>query len=125
LHPSETTHYSLLESTKNQSDYIGRSSELRRGVRFLLSLAGYIFQERYIVTAGDISEGDTMDELINALSQKTGLPEDKARVAVETVVNYLKSKLPESAAGHLDTALSGESGGIAERISGIFGKKSA
>ncbi len=40
-----------------------------------------------------------MDELINTLTQKTGLPEDKARVAVDTVVDYTKSKLPSSVAG--------------------------
>lgn len=66
-----------------------------------------------------------MDELVNTLSQKTGLPEDKARVAVETVVNYIKSKLPESVAGQVDSALTGEGGSISERLGGIFGKKSA
>ena len=67
-----------------------------------------------------------MDELINTLSQKTGLPEDQARVAVDTVVNYLKSKLPASVAGQVDNALTGEGGSsITERLGGILGKKSA
>jgi hypothetical protein len=50
-----------------------------------------------------------MDELIKLVSQKTGLPQDKAKVAVETVVNFLKQKLPPSIAGQLDTLLSGGS----------------
>ncbi len=66
-----------------------------------------------------------MDELVNTLTQKTGLPEDQARVAVDTVVNYLKSKLPASVAGQVDNALSGEGSSISERLGGIFGKKSA
>jgi hypothetical protein len=66
-----------------------------------------------------------MDELINTLVQKTGLPEDKARVAADTVINYLKSKLPAPVAGQLDSAVAGEGGSISERLGGIFGKKSA
>jgi hypothetical protein len=66
-----------------------------------------------------------MDELVNTLCQKTGLPEDKARVAVDTVVNYLKSKLPASVAGQVDNALTGEGSSISERLGGILGKKSA
>ena len=68
-----------------------------------------------------------MDQLINTLTQKTGLSEDKARVAVDTVVNFLKSKLPGSVGGQLDNALSGgqAGSGISERLGGILGKKSA
>lgn len=67
-----------------------------------------------------------MDQLINTLTQKTGLSEDKARVAVDTVVNFLKSKLPGPVGGQLDNALSGQAGsGISERLGGILGKKSA
>lgn len=68
-----------------------------------------------------------MDELVNTLSQKTGLSADKARVAVDTVVNYLKSKLPASVAGQVENALTGESSSssISERLGGILGKKSA
>jgi len=69
-----------------------------------------------------------MDELINTVSQKTGLPEDKARVAVDAVLNFVKSKLPESVAGQVDSAVTGESAkgsSVAERLGGILGKKSA
>ena len=34
-----------------------------------------------------------MDQLLKLVVKKTGLPEDKAKVAVETVVGFLKKKL--------------------------------
>ncbi len=48
-----------------------------------------------------------MDELIKLVSQKTGLPADKAKLAVDTVINFLKGKLPPSVAGQLDGLLAG------------------
>jgi hypothetical protein len=66
-----------------------------------------------------------MDELVNTLSQKSGLPQDKARGAGDTVVNYLKSRLPASAAGQVHSALTGEGSSISEHLAGILGKKSA
>ena len=48
-----------------------------------------------------------MDELVKLVSQKTGLPQDKAKMAVETVVNFLKQKLPPALAGQLDAILAG------------------
>jgi uncharacterized protein (DUF2267 family) len=49
-----------------------------------------------------------MKDLIKLVSDKTGLSEDKARVAVETVTTYLKSKLPGSIAAQVDSYLSGD-----------------
>jgi nucleoid DNA-binding protein len=46
-----------------------------------------------------------MDELVKLVSQKTGLPQDKAKLAVETVLNFLKQKLPATFAGQLDAIL--------------------
>ncbi len=48
-----------------------------------------------------------MEELIKLVAQKTGLPPDKAKVAIDTVINFLKKKLPPSIAGQLDTILAG------------------
>jgi uncharacterized protein (DUF2267 family) len=56
-----------------------------------------------------IEEDSEMDELVKLVSQKTGLPQDKAKVAVETVINFLKQKLPPSIAGQLDALLAGGS----------------
>lgn len=55
-----------------------------------------------------------MDELVQLVSQKTGLPQDRAKVAVETVMNFLKQKLPPTIAGQLDVVLAG--GNIQENI---------
>lgn len=68
-----------------------------------------------------------MDELVKTLCEKTGLPEDKARMAADTVINFIKSKLPESVSSQLDGALTGQgsSGSIADRLGGILGKKAA
>lgn len=70
-----------------------------------------------------------MDELINQVAQRTGLPPDKARTAVETVLGFLKDRLPGPVASQLDKALSakgGGAGGIGEAgqdLGGIFGRK--
>ena len=52
-----------------------------------------------------------MDDLINLVTQKTGLSQDDARKAVEVVVNALKAKLPPAISSHLDAFLSGGMGG--------------
>jgi uncharacterized protein YggU (UPF0235/DUF167 family) len=39
-------------------------------------------------------KGKTMDELVRLVAKKTKLPEAQAKVAVETVIGFLKSKLP-------------------------------
>lgn len=67
-----------------------------------------------------------MDELIKRISEKTGLPEDKARAAAETAVNFLKEKLPAPVAGQIDTALGSSAAASAvdkasDAIGGITG----
>jgi nucleoid DNA-binding protein len=68
-----------------------------------------------------------MDELVQLVSEKTGLSEDKARTAVDTVVGYLKENLPAPIAGQIEKALSGaggvDVGGLAEGLGGMLGKK--
>jgi len=51
-----------------------------------------------------------MDELVQVVSQKTGLSEEKSRQAVEIVLEYLKGKLPAPIAGQLDNIMSGSEG---------------
>ncbi|MGH9346995.1 MAG: hypothetical protein ACRD26_06980 [Vicinamibacterales bacterium] len=62
-------------------------------------------------------------ELIRAVMEKAAVSEDQARKAAETVVGYLKDKLPSAVSSQLDSATSGGSnlGSIAEGISGKFG----
>lgn len=73
-----------------------------------------------------------MDELTKLVSERTGIPADKAKMAVTTVVGFLKGKLPPPLAAQLDnfmpgnkqglSAESGELGSIASGIGNMFGK---
>jgi uncharacterized protein (DUF2267 family) len=62
-----------------------------------------------------------MDEIINQVAQRTGLAPDKARTAVDTVIGFLKTRLPAPIASQLDNALSGSGGtaGMAEAAKGL------
>lgn len=53
-----------------------------------------------------------MEELINAVVAKTGLSESHARLAVETVLSFLKAKLPAPLASQLDGLLNGGGAGV-------------
>lgn len=68
-----------------------------------------------------------MDELVRLVVQKTGLPEATARTAVQTVIDYLKKKLPGPVGGQIDAILkSGGSSGmgdVAKNLGGVLGKK--
>jgi hypothetical protein len=73
-----------------------------------------------------------MEELIKAVVQKTGISEDQARSAIETVVGFLKSKLPAPLASHVDSALGAAGGALGNvdlgglaggALGGLFGKK--
>jgi hypothetical protein len=70
-----------------------------------------------------------MNEIIQRLIERTGLPEDKAAAAVDTVIGFLKEKLPAPLASQLDGVISGESGmadklgGMGASLGGMFGKK--
>lgn len=46
-----------------------------------------------------------MEELVALVVKKTGLPKDQAAIAVMTVVNFLKSKLPAPVAAQVDAVL--------------------
>ncbi len=62
-----------------------------------------------------------MDELVKQVAQRTGISQDQARTAVETVVNFLKSKLPAPVAGQIDAVLSGKSpADVAGGLGGLF-----
>lgn len=59
-----------------------------------------------------------MDELVNMVAQRTGIPADKARMAVETVLGHLKEKLPAPIASQIDAALGGGGGGLGGILGG-------
>jgi hypothetical protein len=69
-----------------------------------------------------------VDELVKLVAEKTGVSEDIARIAVQTVVGYLKDRLPAPIAGQIDSIVQGggSAGGaadIAKDLGGLFGKK--
>lgn len=69
-----------------------------------------------------------MDELIKEVTKRTGLPEDQARSAAEAVIGFLKTKLPEPAAGMLSQYMGGQApsgdlvGQATKAIGGFFKK---
>ena len=48
-----------------------------------------------------------MDELIKLVVQKTGISEQQAKIAVDTVLTFLKQKLPAPMGSQIDNFLSG------------------
>ncbi len=67
-----------------------------------------------------------MDELVELVSQKTGLSEEKSRQAVEIVLEYLKERLPAPIGGQLENILSGAEGdggidNLAKNLGGLLG----
>jgi hypothetical protein len=71
----------------------------------------------------------SMNEIIQRLIERTGLPEAQAAQAAEVVIGYLKEKLPPSVASQIDGLAGGESGatgmlgGIGARLGDMFGRK--
>jgi uncharacterized protein (DUF2267 family) len=53
-----------------------------------------------------------MDQLINQIVQRTGISQDQAQKAVEVVLNFAKGRLPAPIASQLESALTGQSGGM-------------
>ncbi len=66
-----------------------------------------------------------MDELVKLVAQKTGLSDQMARAVVDTVVNYLKGRLPTPTAGQIDAVLSGQTpgGDFTKGLGSLLGKK--
>jgi uncharacterized protein (DUF2267 family) len=64
-----------------------------------------------------------MDELIKLVSSKVGISEAQAKDAVETVLGFLKDKLPSPVAGQVESVLKGDMGDVAGTLGGLFGKK--
>ncbi len=70
-----------------------------------------------------------MEEMIQRVIERTGLPEDKAVAAVQTVIGFLKEKLPGPVASQLDGVMGGGStggdkpGGIGAKLGDMLGGK--
>jgi hypothetical protein len=57
-----------------------------------------------------------MDELIEAIKQKTGLPADKAQGAAEAALEFIKNKLPAPIASQIDGFLEGNAANISDAV---------
>lgn len=71
-----------------------------------------------------------MDKLIALVTQKAGIPADKAQMAITTVLGFLKGKLPAPLAGQIDNAVNGAGDGeggtpglddVKKGLGGMFG----
>jgi uncharacterized protein (DUF2267 family) len=64
-----------------------------------------------------------MEELVKLVAQKTGLSEEMAKVAVDTVIDFLKEKMPGPAAAQLDALLEGgDASNLLGGLGGLLGK---
>lgn len=66
-----------------------------------------------------------MEELYALVAKKTGLPKEQAKLAVDTVITFIKKKLPAPVAAQIDTVLGGKPdlGAAADMLGGLFGGK--
>lgn len=64
-----------------------------------------------------------MQELIKLVTQKAGISEEQARTAIETVLGFLKQKLPAPIAGQIDSVLGGGMPDLSKGLGGLFGGK--
>ena len=65
-----------------------------------------------------------MDELVKLVSKKVGIPEAQAKIAVETVLKFLKEKLPAPIASQVDAVIEGgQLPGALAGLGDLLGKK--
>ena len=61
------------------------------------------------------------------VSEKTGIPEDQAQIAVETVLGFMKQRLPAPVAAQVDALLKNNTGSGRDNAikgsGGLFGQK--
>jgi uncharacterized protein (DUF2267 family) len=63
-----------------------------------------------------------MDELIKLVTTKAGISEAQAKKAVETVLGFLKDKLPGPLADQIDGLLKGNVGDVTKGLGGLLKK---
>ncbi|CAN5441352.1 hypothetical protein BH11BAC1_BH11BAC1_10380 [soil metagenome] len=69
-----------------------------------------------------------MEALIKMVSEKTGITEAQATTAVNTVVTFLKDKMPAGIGSQVESFVKGGTGsvgdiagGLKDKIGGVFG----
>lgn len=70
-----------------------------------------------------------MENLIKMVSEKTGISDSQAKMAVDTVVSFLKDKMPAGTGGQVESFLKGGTGGLGDlagnlkdKVGGMLGK---
>lgn len=73
-----------------------------------------------------------MDDIVQQLVQRVGIPEDKARMALQVIAGHLEKHLPGPVASQVKAYLSGGEGGptaagalgdVQKGLGGMFGNK--
>jgi uncharacterized protein (DUF2267 family) len=70
-----------------------------------------------------------MEELIKLVSERAGISSDQAKAAVETVLGFLKERLPEPIAAQVDGLLAsgavstGNVNNVIQGLGGLFGRR--
>lgn len=68
-----------------------------------------------------------MEKIVKLVAERAGISESQATTAVNTVASFLKGRMPEPMARQVDAYLKGEggdaTGGMADKLGGMFGKK--
>jgi len=69
-----------------------------------------------------------MDELVKLVSERAGIPEENAKAAVDTVLGFLKERLPAPIASQVDGFLGNpdlgkQIGGALGGLGGLLGRK--
>jgi hypothetical protein len=63
-----------------------------------------------------------MDQLIQMVQERANIDQRQATTAVDTVVGFLKDRLPDPIAGQIDGVISGEgAGSVRDRVGSMFG----
>jgi len=62
-----------------------------------------------------------IDEMVDQVASRTGLPKDKALAAAQAAVEFLDSRLPAPIGGQIKPLLHGEGGGLGSVMGGLGG----
>ena len=63
-----------------------------------------------------------MKQIVDLVKQKTGISEDQARTAVNTVAGFIKDRLPPQIADQIDAVLDGKNvSSMGKNLGNIFG----
>ncbi len=81
----------------------------------------------YRHTISPLKQGEKMENLIKLVSEKAGIPEAKADTAIQTVVNFLKNKMPGGIGAQVESfiksgTISNLAGGVKEKVNEMLVK---